>query len=87
MSENLQSENGQNEVARGTPKVNQNQKSFWILSNYWTFDFLEKVFFQNTLMHTEKLSTKCNLCAYLQAGGLSVQDLGLAIHNIEGSRR
>ena len=38
-------------------------------------------------MHTDKLTTKCHLCAYLQARWLNVQDLGLATHDIEGSQR
>ena len=37
-------------------------------------------------MHTNKLTTKCHLCVYLQAGWLNVQDLGLAIHHSEGSQ-
>ena len=37
-------------------------------------------------MNTDKLSTKCHLCAYLQAGWLNVQDLGLAIRNCEGAK-
>ena len=38
-------------------------------------------------MHTDKLTTKCHLCAYLPAGWLYVQDLGLASHDCEGSQR
>ena len=37
-------------------------------------------------MHTDKLTTKCHLCAYLPAGWLYVQDLGLAIRNCEGAK-
>ena len=36
-------------------------------------------------LHTDKLSIKCHLWAYLKAGWLNVQDLGPAIHNSEGS--
>ena len=38
-------------------------------------------------MHTYKLTTKCNLCAYLYALWLNVWELGLAIHGGRGSQR
>ena len=38
-------------------------------------------------MHTDKLSTKCHLCAYLQAGWLNMRVLGLVIHDSKGSQR
>ena len=55
-------------------------------STFFSPNLPEPQIIQKWTMHTDKLTTTCHLCAYLYALWLNLWDLGLAIHDSEGSQ-